>query len=189
MLRTAVIAIALGALVAGCGRGGPEKPAVPPRPAAGPEAKKPLPAEQYVSESPVSVAKPLRMVFGDQIELVGITVPETVKRGEPFEVEQVWRCLATPDRNWRIALHFKRLDPLTRINWDHKPPLRTSQWKKDEYVYWKVRPIFPETAPLGGYQIEILPYVTIPGTEPEKLESLPLTDKGAAEAVRLEVLK
>jgi hypothetical protein len=155
---------------AGCG-GGPSKLERVVEKA----AKKPDPLARYVSDAVKPVSQPLGVVFGDQLELVGINVPAEVKIGEPFEVELVWHCLAEPSRDWQIALLFDHPKPWWRLNEGHWPPVPTTMWRKGLYVSWTVEVTFPAKALPGDYTIDVHPFVIVKKGPPQVGEVLPAT--------------
>ena len=167
--------------LAGCGGRGPE----PARPAA---TTKPSAVERHIVDRPPAVSQLLGVVFGDQLELVGINVPNQVKKGESFELEQVWRCLRVPERDWRIAVHFRGPTPKAKLNRDQAPPVPTTQWQEGRYIHWKVQAAVPAKAPLGDYTIEIRPYVIVPKTKPPKFERLEVTSEGSGRLGKMKLV-
>jgi hypothetical protein len=85
---------------------------------------------------PASLAKPPSPVVWDQkIELVGWSIPTTIKGGEGIEVIVAYRALKPLDRDWTIFAHFD--SPEIRINGDHDPGVGwcpTKDWKAGETV-------------------------------------------------------
>jgi hypothetical protein len=155
---------------AGCGGGSPQLERVVAE-----AAKHPDPLARYVSDTAKPVSQPLGVVFGDQLELVGINVPAQVKTGEPFKVELVWRCLAEPGRDWQIALLFDHPKPWWRLNEGHWPPVPTTMWRKGLYVSWTVEVTFPAKALPGDYTIDVHPFVIVKKGPPQVGEVLPAT--------------
>jgi protocatechuate 3,4-dioxygenase beta subunit len=85
---------------------------------------------------PTSLVKPPSPVVWDQkIELVGWSLPTTIKRGESVEVVVVYRTLKSLERDWTIFAHFD--SPEIRVNGDHDPGIGwcpTKDWKAGEAV-------------------------------------------------------
>lgn len=78
---------------------------------------------------------PAEVVWSQQIQLVGYSLPATAKVGEPIEVTLVYRALRPVERAWRIFAHFD--SPVRRHNADHEPGLGwcpTSQWQAGDTI-------------------------------------------------------
>lgn len=81
------------------------------------------------------VRPPAPVVWNQQIQLVGWSVPATAKVGTPLEMTLVYRALQPVDREWRIFAHFD--SPTLRVNADHEPGIGwcpTSQWQAGETI-------------------------------------------------------
>lgn len=137
-------------------------------------ARQPDPLARYVSDHAEPVTQHLGVVFGDQLELVGINVPNEVRIGQPFEIEQVWHCLNLSDREWSFALLFDHANPRWRLNKGHRPPVPTSMWEKGDYVSWKVQIEFPADAPPGDYIVNLHPFFLVKEESKERFERLPV---------------
>jgi RNA polymerase sigma factor (sigma-70 family) len=85
---------------------------------------------------PAAFTKTPETVTWDQaIDLVGWSVPATVKVGENVELTFVYRVLKPLDRDWTIFAHFD--SSTTRVNADHDPGTGwcpTGQWKLGETI-------------------------------------------------------
>lgn len=79
-------------------------------------------------------AKPIN--FNNQVELIGVTMPDSVRAGSQFDVTLYYRVLRKVGGNWKVFLHF---DPpaSTRFNGDHTP-IRglcpTGYWDVGDYI-------------------------------------------------------
>ena len=77
-----------------------------------------------------------RIVFDNQIELLGWKLPASVHRGQPFEVTLYYKILRPVGAAWEIFLHFD--SSYGRLgNGDHKPIhdlCPTSTWQPGDYI-------------------------------------------------------
>lgn len=76
-----------------------------------------------------------RVAWDDSIELVGWEVPARVRRGEPFQIDVVYKVLKPLDRSWSVFVHLD--GPKMRANGDHDPlggRCPTSTWKPGDVI-------------------------------------------------------
>ncbi|HUJ60154.1 MAG TPA: hypothetical protein VLX92_16725, partial [Kofleriaceae bacterium] len=76
-----------------------------------------------------------RVVWDNQIELLGWDMPKSVGRGAKFQVTMYYHVLQHVGSNWsNVLFHF---DGALRFNGDH-PPIdgrcATTVWQKDDYI-------------------------------------------------------
>jgi 4-amino-4-deoxy-L-arabinose transferase-like glycosyltransferase len=84
---------------------------------------------------PADIKKPLAVVFEDQIELIGVTMPARVDRGDTFTMTLFFKVLAKPRRNWQIFVHFDGGG--MRFQGDHWPVnsrCGTANWQPGDYI-------------------------------------------------------
>jgi RNA polymerase sigma factor (sigma-70 family) len=96
---------------------------------------------------------PSRVVWNQQLELIGWSLPSTASAGRPIELTIVYRAAQPVDRDWRIFAHFD--SPATRVNADHEPAIGwcpTSQWKRGQTIVDHVVVQFEQP---GRYSLEI----------------------------------
>jgi hypothetical protein len=105
-------------------------------------------------EIPGSFVRPTaQVVWNQQIQLVGWSVPPTAKVGAPFEMTLVYRALQPIGRDWRIFAHFD--SPTLRLNADHDPAIGwcpTSQWQAGETIVDRATVRFDDA---GRYALQI----------------------------------
>src|SRR6185295_13964249 len=78
---------------------------------------------------------PAQVVWDQQIQLLGWSLPATATVGAPIEVTLVYRALRPVDREWRIFAHLD--SPTLRVNADHEPALGwcpMSRWQAGETI-------------------------------------------------------
>jgi hypothetical protein len=91
--------------------------------------------------------------WDEAIELVGWSVPTTIKTGETVEITFVYRALKPLDRDWTIFAHFD--SSTTRVNADHAPGIGwcpTGRWKVGETIVDRATVRFDKPDP---YALEI----------------------------------
>jgi hypothetical protein len=92
-------------------------------------------SRMILRERPADIRAPLSITFEDQIELIGVNMPEQVKRGDEFEMTLFFRVLAKPKRSWQIFVHFDGGG--VRFQGDHWPVNNrcgTTFWQPGDYV-------------------------------------------------------
>jgi hypothetical protein len=157
-LCVAALLVALMALT-GCAKRTVPPPPAPPSTSGGLRSTRPAGSYDVTSEPP-KVNHTLDAEFGP-IRLVGMNVPDTIRRGEPFDIGLSWLCLSKPGGDWTIAMHIDHQgQPSRRVNSDHQPPLPTSQWEVGKYTSWSHPFTFTEDMPTGTYVISVYPYAT-----------------------------
>jgi hypothetical protein len=96
-----------------------------------------------------------RVVFDSKIELIGWDMPDTVSRGDRFEMRLYYKILQPVTTAWtNILLHF---DGPVRFNGDH-PPIDglcpTSTWQPGDYIVDTHDVVAGgPTHPLGSYPV------------------------------------
>ena len=177
--RLVLVGLALAAVMTAVGCGGKPQPAQPTTPPVAPPVNQAPAAPAIFSDEPIAAGQAMGAAFGGQLELVGVNAPSSVKRGEPFEIEYVWKVTSTPTEDWTMAVHIDHLNPYWRLNKDQKPPVPTTKWPTGKYVHWKQQVVFPAAAKTGDYTLTVYPYRAVPGMKPPlNFENLPATTKG-----------
>lgn len=105
-------------------------------------------------EVPTSLMRPQSpVVWNQQLELLGWSLPSAAAAGKPIELTIVYRAAQPVDRDWRVFAHFD--SPATRVNADHEPAIGwcpTSQWKSGETIVDHVPVQFEQP---GRYSLEV----------------------------------
>ncbi len=86
-------------------------------------------------EPPQTIKQPLSINFNDEIEIVGVNMPTTARRGAKFEMTLFYKVLKKPTRNWQVFVHFDGGG--MRFQGDHWPvnnQCGTSYWQPGDYV-------------------------------------------------------
>lgn len=112
---------------------------------------------------------PSPVVWNQQLELIGWSLPATAITGKPIDLTIAYRAALPVDRDWRIFAHFD--SPTARVNADHEPVIGwcpTSQWKSGETIIDHVLVNLDEP---GGYSL-VVGFFT--GAAP-KWENLPVS--------------
>ena len=94
-----------------------------------------------------------RLVWEDQIALVGWKLPERVQPGTPFEITFVYEVLRPIGRKWTVFVH---LDGALRHNADHEPAAGrcpTSAWRAGDRIVDRFTTTIPAKYPPGAYAI------------------------------------
>ncbi|MBI4670557.1 MAG: hypothetical protein HY741_02665, partial [Chloroflexi bacterium] len=113
--------------------------------------------------------------WGDAIEMIGYTLPQTTLRaGEPFEVTLYWHALKPAAKAYTVFVHV--LDANGRvIGQKDAPPLNgdapTDTWQRDEYIADTYAFDIARDAPLGAASLEIGFY------DPASGQRLPVSDE------------
>ena len=98
--------------------------------------RNPLATSLYRGEPPgIANRPPGRIVFDDRIELIGWTIPKSVRRGERFTVTMYYRILAPVGGGWRVFQHYDRGG--ARFIGDHVPidgRCPTSDWQTGDFI-------------------------------------------------------
>lgn len=75
--------------------------------------------------------------FGDDIELIGVSVSDNLTAGEKAKFTWYWKALDDLDANWKIFVHFDSKAESYRQGLDHHPVdglYQTSRWKKGQII-------------------------------------------------------
>ena len=91
--------------------------------------------EQVIGSEPPARPTNLLASFDGEIELVGVELPERVRRGDSFAVTLYYRVRKKPRRKWKVFVHFD--GPGSRFQGDHWPiddRCSTSQWNVGDYI-------------------------------------------------------
>jgi 4-amino-4-deoxy-L-arabinose transferase-like glycosyltransferase len=86
-------------------------------------------------EPPTDIKSSVAANFDDTIELLGVTMPARVNRGDSFEMKLYFRVLKKPNRNWQVFVHFDGGG--LRFQGDHWPinnRCGTNYWQAGDYV-------------------------------------------------------
>jgi len=92
-----------------------------------------------LTEAPAELPFKVGAVFGDKIELVGLSVePAKPKPGQEMTVTYWWRCIGESDVNWQVFVHFDVTGKRpTRQGLDHHPVrdlYQTTRWKPGQII-------------------------------------------------------
>ncbi|MDQ3301497.1 MAG: hypothetical protein M3619_33365, partial [Myxococcota bacterium] len=103
---------------------------------------------QYRPKGPV--------IWDNKIELLGWSIPKTVRRSTKFEVTLYYKILAPVGGNWTSIMHF---DGAIRFSGDHKPikdRCPTSTWQPGDYIIDQTTVVAGGAGhPLGRYDLWI----------------------------------
>ena len=92
-------------------------------------------ATQILRERPTDVGRPLSIVYDNTIELIGVKMPDAVKRGESFEVTFTYHVKKPVSGAWKVFVHFDYGS--LRFPGDHDPirgRCNTNLWQVGDYV-------------------------------------------------------
>jgi hypothetical protein len=70
---------------------------------------------------PGNIQTKLSINFDDQIELIGVDMPQRVGRGDRFEMTLFYRIIKPVSRPWKIFVHLNAPNAPANINGDHAP--------------------------------------------------------------------
>jgi hypothetical protein len=70
---------------------------------------------------PTEIRTKMSVNFDDQIELIGVDMPQRVGRGEKFEMTLYYKVLKPVSRPWKIFVHVNAPGAPANINGDHAP--------------------------------------------------------------------
>ena len=104
-------------------------------------------------DPPLKVGKPIHLVeFNSLIALIGVDMPERVKRGETFEMTLYYKVIGRPGR-WQTFVHFDGQG--MRFQGDHEPGVcGTDGWDPGDYVTDRFEVRAGDLAnPTGPYQV------------------------------------
>jgi 4-amino-4-deoxy-L-arabinose transferase-like glycosyltransferase len=115
--------------------------------------KNPL-ADIFRAEPPAKFARDVKANFDDTIELLGIDMPEGVKKGQKFKVTLWLRVLKRPSEDWKVFLHFDQ--GAIRFIGDH-PPARCGMktWQPGDIIAdtFEIKAAPEITQPRGMYAV------------------------------------
>jgi 4-amino-4-deoxy-L-arabinose transferase-like glycosyltransferase len=92
-------------------------------------------ARAIVRQPPEEVGTPLHGTFDDQLELVGVDMPESVERGATFSMTLHFKVLKPITYNWKIFVHFDAGS--ARFQGDHDAiagRCATNTWQPGDYI-------------------------------------------------------
>lgn len=97
-----------------------------------------------------------RTVFDERVELLGWSMPTSIRAGETGQVRLYFKALRSVGGPWKILAHVD--GPLERINADHDPIdnlCATSNWSAGDYITdtFAIKP--SRTAATGAYQLHV----------------------------------
>ncbi len=110
--------------------------------------------QEYLLDEAPEPDYPIGVVFGESVELVGLSVEGDLRPGQEVTATWYWRVLADVHEDWQIFVHFDAEEERFRQNLDHYPlgrqmsdVYRTYHWQEgqvlaDEQVF-EVREDFP----------------------------------------------
>lgn len=92
-----------------------------------------------LTEAPADLPFKVGAVFGDKVELIGLSVePSSPKPGQEVTVTWWWRCLGEMDVNWQVFVHLDVTGKRpTRQGLDHHPVrdlYQTTRWQKGQII-------------------------------------------------------
>ena len=91
-------------------------------------------ATAILRERPADIGTPVSVTYDDAIEIIGVKLPASVKRGDTFEVTMYYRVLKPIAGAWKVFAHF---DGGQRFNGDHDPirgRCATNYWQAGDYI-------------------------------------------------------
>jgi hypothetical protein len=123
-----------------------------------------LEVQPWISDVPMTVARPLTATFGDAIELIGYglwpasdTMP-IVEHGGGLRVRLYWRARAVPSVSYHIFAHLLTADNQLVAQSDSIPVYETfptDQWQAGQYILDEhIIPIGSDVPP-GRYWLKI----------------------------------
>jgi hypothetical protein len=143
-----------------------------------------LGAQPWISDTPLTAARPLTAAFGDReggaIELIGYSLQPAsdtapiVERGGALRVRLYWYALAVPSESYHVFTHLLTADNRLVAQQDSAPVYETyptDQWKAGQYILDEhLIPIDAATPP-GRYWLKVGLY------SPESGERLTVRDQ------------
>jgi len=103
-------------------------PATPPQAVAAP---KPI-EECLQAQAPESTGTPVAATLGNAVDIAGVEMPASVKKGETFRVTVHYHVRAPIERAWKIFVHFDGAG--LRFQADHDAPCATTDWRPGAWV-------------------------------------------------------
>jgi hypothetical protein len=100
-------------------------------------------------------ARALRARFGETLELTGIDLPPTVRRGEPLVLRYGWRALRRPPVDYAAFVRLQGAGSLVLDDHTLGASYGTSWWDDGERIVETRRLVIPADAPLGLYRLKI----------------------------------
>lgn len=88
-----------------------------------------------VRQRPDDIKHAVSANFDDQIELIGVDLPDAVDRGDSFEVTLYYKVLKPLTRNWQVFVHFDGGG--VRFQGDHYPVNNrcgTNHWQPGDFI-------------------------------------------------------
>jgi hypothetical protein len=111
---------------------------------------------------------PRRITYrlGDDIELIGVAIPERSRRGQTLPVTLYWHALATATGEYKVFIHLIADAGQPRAQRDQAPlngSRPTNGWVAGEYLTDVHDLVLPPDLPPGDYQIAIGMYDPVTG--------------------------
>ena len=91
-------------------------------------------ATSILRERPTDLGTPISVTYDGAIEIIGVKLPESVQRGDRFDVTMYYRVLKPISGAWKVFAHF---DGGQRFNGDHDPirgRCATNYWQAGDYI-------------------------------------------------------
>lgn len=98
---------------------------------------------------------------GGIVDLIGIDMPAQIERGETFAMKLTWRVTRTPNRDWKVFVHFDGSG--MRFQADHNPGLCSpTVLRRGDYLVDEVEVKAGDTGfPLGTYDVYLGWYASV----------------------------
>ncbi|WP_428264777.1 ArnT family glycosyltransferase [Haliangium sp.] len=97
------------------------------------------PLDTAIVREPPTPERPLRVIYDNRVELIGMDMPTEVKRGDTFEATLYFKVLRPVGGNWKIFMHFDGAG--VRFQGDHEPiegRCGTTYWQAGDYIIDRV---------------------------------------------------
>lgn len=109
----------------------------------------PLGACAALLRKPPTVAKPLDVDIGDDVRLVQVELPATIKRGKNFDITYTFLANGALKGKWRVFAHFQGANGRLLFQGDHVPTRPFAWWQKGQYIRYTKSVSVPRHARVG----------------------------------------
>jgi choline-sulfatase len=109
-------------------------------------------AEALLSDKP-DIAAPLDLDLGDEVRLLAIDVPATVRAGESFPMTMTYAARGPLRGGWKIFAHFEAVPDKIEFRGDHAPARPFEWWRAGQYIRYEQTVAVPKGTRAGRYRL------------------------------------
>jgi arylsulfatase A-like enzyme len=112
----------------------------------------PSEATEALLAEPPSIAAPLDIDFGNEVRLLAVELPATVRAGDPIDLTFTFAARGRLPGDWRVFVHFEAPGG-ARFLGDHVPARPFAMWSSGQYIRYTHRVTVPRQTERGDYVV------------------------------------